>query len=536
MLALRRLVPIALIACAVGACAHAEDDWTDSPAASTDGGPERVSAAEVRARMKLVIGGVVESSPKTVNTFTDSPVWKALIGAFSKVLQAFSSVPSLVPPGMAGLPGGDIGICTGDGGCAPSPTELLQQIEQLLEVHFFPDRNLESSDATAAVFLLQGTPMCRALAGCKVADCTASDPACAKPECAHPDAACVHNIDGAELRIEAKLVGADGLDIRVMVGPARAAPIKLELRHGQVAIEFDLGNAKAAIDHLQAVTGTGTAQVASAAGRTRFEATVNGNQDLTVQFSILEALEFQLSLKEGPLALKIDTATPLVAVRTQGLLGELSVAVNAGAIDFSVPYAALTPQGTGSGKLALHIDGLSWRTKLGPNQDWLTLENIGLGARPTMLSKDGDPIIALDLNAKTGRVFDLSLTPHPATNGVLFGVTPGFDVRASFNLQRINGDFPQIASFLLNNSYEVSLLGDSGGQVLPISKNGVDWDGGIKVVTGSLTLSSSASSEPFVVEAGQCLNSAEVSSDRSATTPTTPTTPQTASYVVSDCP
>jgi hypothetical protein len=313
--------------------------------------------------------------------------------------------------------------------------------------------------------------------------------------------------------VKATLVGADGLDVAVLVGPNRAKPVLLELRRTSLAVELDLESGKLALDHLQAVAGNGEAEVGRARGRLRFQFTSSGPDDISFVSSIPEAVQFQLNVPQGPIELAIAARSPAITLRAQGALQTLSIAVDNGPIDLSVPYAFLT-EGKGSGTLALHLSGQTWRTEAKVNQPSLVLTDISWH-EPSTLKKDGVSIFALDVNPNSGRKFELSLTPAGTPAGVLFRVQPELDVSADCNLQVIANEFPDIPVAFQSTKYELALQGPGEASVLPIADSKAVAEAGLKVVSGQLSLHASGH-DSLIIPAGQCIRVVETSPEQFA--------------------
>ncbi len=466
----------------------------------------RITADKIRQRTQVTAGNVARSVPD-IRPFTQGETWSALSGAVTGFLGAFDSVPLFPsrtgaavsqPPGC--LPA-EVGP---DGNCPFNPRAVLLELADFLEQRLFSDEQLEASDRSSATFLLRGTSLCDAMQ-----PCTAD----AGGTCPEPNASCIQSADAAQIRVRATLVGAHGLDVALLVGPHRYQPVVLELRRTSVAVELDMENAKLALDHLQAAAGGADAQIGLARGKLRFDFTSAGPDDIGFVGSIPEAIQFQMQVPQGPIALSIDARAPAVTLRAHGVRKTLSIAVDNGPIDLSVPYGFLT-DGKGNGTLALHLSGQTWRTEAVENQKTLTLADVSWQDAST-LEKDGVPIFSLDVNPNSGRKFDLSLTPAQAPGGILFRVQPELHVSAECNLQVIAPEFPDIPAAFRGTKYEIALRGPGEASVLPITDSASASQGSLKVVTGELSLHATGGNA-LVTRAGQCLKVVETSAEEFA--------------------
>ncbi|HEY6559146.1 MAG TPA: hypothetical protein VI072_17805 [Polyangiaceae bacterium] len=476
-------------------------------ATSYERNPDRgslVTADVIRQRTKGTVGNVARRVPD-IRPFTQGETWSALAGAVAGFLRAFETVPlfpsrigaEVAPP--PDCPPEEVGP---DGSCTFNPRAVLLALSDFLEQSLFSDDHLEARERNSATFLLRGASFCDGMQPCSGAP---------GELCGAPNASCIQSIDAAQVRVKATLVGADGLDVAVLVGPDRAKPVVLELRPTSLAVELDLESGKLALDHLQAVAGNGEAEVGRARGRLRFQFTSPGPDDISFVSSIPEAVQFQLNVPQGPIELAIAARSPAITLRAQGAQGALetlSIAVDNGPIDLSVPYAFLT-EGKGSGTLALHLSGQTWRTEAKANQPSLVLTDISWH-EPSTLKKDGVAIFALDVNPNSGRKFELSLTPAETPAGILFRVQPELDVSADCNLQAIANEFPDIPVPFQSTRYELALQGPGEASVLPIADSKAVAEAGLKVVSGQLSLHASGH-DSLVIPAGQCIRVVETS-------------------------
>lgn len=464
-----------------------------------------VTADVIRQRTQGTIGNVARRVPD-IRPLTQGETWSALTGAVAGLLRAFDSVPlfpsrigaEVAPP--PDCPAEEVGP---DGSCTFNPRAVLLALSDFLEQKLFSDDHLEALERSSATFLLRGASFCEGMQPCS------GGPG----HCVAPNASCIQSIDAAQVRVKATLVGADGLDVAVLVGPDRARPVVLELRRTSLAVELDLESAKLALDHLQAVAGNSEAEVALARGRLRFQFTSSAPDDISFVSSIPEAVQFQLNVPQGPIELAIAARSPAITLRAQGALETLSIAVDNGPIDLSVPYAFLT-EGKGSGTLALHLSGQTWRTEAKVNQPSLVLTDISW-LEPSTLKKDGVSVFALDVNPNSGRKFELSLTPAGTPPGVLFRVQPELDVSADCNLQLIAQEFPDIPLVFQNTKYELALQGPGEAAVLPVADSKAVAEAGLKVVSGQLSLHASGH-DSLVIRAGQCIRVVESSPEQFA--------------------
>lgn len=493
------LIALAILASICAGCEATSYDMDDDPT-------RVVTADKIRQRTQVTAGNVARSVPD-IRSFTQGETWTALSGAMGGFLGAFDSVPLF--PSRAGVAAAPPPGCLQDemgpdGNCIFNPRVVLLELATFLEQRLFSDDHLEASHRRGATFLLRGASLCAGMQPCT--DATAG-------ACSEPNASCIQSVDAAQIRLRATLVGSDGLDVALLVGPTRANPLLLELRRKSVAVELDLRNTKLALDHLQAVAGSGEAEIGLARGKIRLVFTSAGPDDIGFVASIPEAIQFQLQVPQGAIELNVDDRVPALELHANGVRKTLSIAVDNGAVDLSVPYAFLT-DGKGTGTLALHLSGQTWRMQAVDDQKTLTLTDVSWH-EPSTLAKDGVPIFALDINPNAGRNFDLSLTPAEAPGGILFKVQPELHVAAECNLQVIAPEFADIPAGLRGMKYEIALRGAGEASVLPITDRASASQGSLKVVTGELSLLATGGNA-LVTRAGQCLKVVETTAQQYA--------------------
>lgn len=457
----------------------------------------RLTARQVEQRTRLVVSTMSENTAENIGNLFRGAVWQSLSRALANFAAAFANVPPLA-------------FLTRSPQQPLDASQLVlpsQEINAWLAERVFNPEYLESGDQSGATFLLPGSAMCGTITECVRTACDlATNPDCVPQICSdRPNEACIRAIDEIQTRIEAKLVGVDGVELDLLLGERRFAPLELELSPVRLAANVDLHQIYAAAESMQ-----GGAQNAALnmpdvlEGRAQVALDVNGAYDATLSASISQATRLEASTEHGPVSLLIGSALPLLQVRAQGQLGKLSVAMNAGVFDFSLPYSALT-SGVGTGNLDLHVAGVTWGIELVNGSSTLPLTNISLGQTTSTLAKGGELILALDVNATSGRRFALTITPDSVAQSALLSFAPELRVRALCKLGLIANEFPNVDSFLMNESYEIALSGSQGASFTPVAPTST-WTGGVKINSGSLSISSSTIPAPFVVQTGQCLS------------------------------
>jgi hypothetical protein len=513
-------------------------------ACSEDEESKNVSISEVNTRAGAIVGRSARNVADAFVSLSNLNTWSSISAALDNLDLAFASVPSFAP--TTGAADGGTGgepippppdqveppePVEGDEGGEMDPAEVEQGIREALEQYIFNQANLESSDETSATFRLRGEVICPVEQHCTWDACDGTDPSCWDTEnvCTEgQDQECIDGINQAEIRIIATPVGDDGIDLVLQIGPERASPLALQLRSNSITLDVDLAGAKSAVEHIASIAGETVDMPRVMVGKLRWSLTLNGEQDVTLAASVLEDVAIEVDGENGATSLDVLAADGF-SMRVQGLLGRLSMDLDAGAVDVSLPYIDVTPNATGSGAFSIHVGGASFSVVLDEGQQSLALTNLGLGDSSLTIAHDATTLFSLDLNPSSGRRFDLSVVP--SADSALFTVTPQFDLTEAFMLASIAADFPDIEPYFLDTTYRVTLAGEGSASVLPIPADELNgWYGGLQIVSGSLTLSaaSNGSTSEVLVPTGECLTGTD--------TPPEGSHPVLGHFVVTACP
>lgn len=315
---------------------------------------------------------------------------------------------------------------------------------------------------------------------------------------------CVREVDNAGIRLHARLVGEDGLDIDMLVGAQRYEPLSFELRPDLISAVLDLDEAKSAYKILAV---TELEALSEMRGRLQATLRVNGAADVSLLFSILDDVHIRLSSDDESLPTSFTSRArdPLLALRFHGGTTRLHIDADLGRTELSVPLTMVNPELQTGQELDIRLQGLSFSTALDLNSDELMIGNIGLGNSTSTVSLDGEVLVAVDLNPSHGRRFDLALRRN-IDDLAQFVVTPRLDLAIGLDLRPLARAGHEIPDFLLNESYRIILAGAGQPSVEPVRPDAEgDFPGGLRVLNGWLALSSTAAAEEVLVGASQCL-------------------------------
>ena len=474
-----------------------------------------VTAQDINTRSSAIVQNTVVNSTKALGTLSSQSTMTALSSALANLDAVLAGMPAL--PGastattalaskatrrLAARPAVTCADGTTDCESTQSPEDTAAEINDWLETNVFTKDNLESSDDTSATFLLKGAPFCETTTcsyTCTATGCT--DGGCVTAV----DPECVRIFEEIEVRIRATPVGDDGVKLELLIGPDRYGPVTLDASSTSLAVTVDLAAVKSSYLRIAGVAGVQDVELpAVMAGRVKGELRINGDQDVSLTGSVLEAVQIVVTSLEGDTGLSLGAADPMVSLRVQGLTGAVSMALAAGALDVYEPWSTLTGNLLSTGRYEMHLDGASFAATILPGATDLTVTDIGLGDGPTTLAKDGVPFVTIDLNALEGRKLDLTVSPDTAANSATFAVTPAFDLGLGFAYGPVAADFPAVPTWAYDETLRFALTGD-GAAVEPLAADTLTgFPGGIAVRGGTLVLSA-ASGASLEVPAGSCL-------------------------------
>jgi hypothetical protein len=150
------------------------------------------------------------------------------------------------------------------------------------------------------------------------------------------------------------------------------------------------------------------------------------------------------------------------------------------------------------------LSGMSFAFSAQEGQDDFVIAHVGLGQAQSYVSLDGTKIFTADLNALSGRHFDLNLSK--GTDGLpLVRVLPEFDLATKFFLAPLKADpAAEVPSYYEDQSYRVRLHGSDAPAIRPVAANtAMNFPGGLQVVSGELKLE--GSNAEVIVPEGKCL-------------------------------
>jgi hypothetical protein len=401
------------------------------------------------------------------------------------------------------------------------PDAVAADIELFLNDIIFNPDNLEIDSADNAVFLLSGAVLCDPEAygpkfWCEPRPCDPRDTRCqedgqkfveqCKQDEASAQAECRARIDALEIRVAVVAEGS-GADIQVRIGPEGDTPVKFSVQPDRIEAEVNLAEIKDVVVRIAEVIGEQEPLELPEVMDGKFSLSLIRTEagKFTLQNSILTDVRVLMPLpEEGNLEINIEQANPLGTLVIDGTNEQIEASWDLNRVDVSFPFGSRFESGTGN--FLIEIAGIEGHLAASVADDTVRLTGLGLGDTTSRVLHDQVVLASVDLNPDSGRHFDLSVSP--VGDMPLFSFSDlSLDVFVNLgHLDPYLGVDEEPAPFeLRDQTYRLQLV-DAG--LLPV-EGPEEQEDMLKVLTGSLSLSSTASEATIEAQAGQCLMRAE---------------------------
>ena len=366
------------------------------------------------------------------------------------------------------------------------PDEVTSQaqaalVEKYLRERIFTEANVEETKGSSTTFRITGEDLCT----------DGSAPAAPS---------CVAEVDKYELRIRATNKGNDGLELELLFGPNRAEPLSLSFTDVRVGMIVDLGGVKGTVNHLSPQTELPRVMV----GRVELALSSKGPKDVEFQTSVLDALSVEWDTAAGAHAFSTAKVSPLTETKVWQKDGAnwARVALNLGTTEIRAPYSGTKAELSGKQYVA-SLSGLSYSMEAQEGSEALTLAHLGLGEAQSYMAVGDHKLATVDLNALSGRHFDLHVSKGADGLPVL-SVLPEFDLSVFTDMEPVyeyaEGEQP-IDDF--RKSFNVRLSGGVPGVRAVPANTSTGFPGGLQVVSGELSVA--VNDSRVTVPASKCL-------------------------------
>jgi hypothetical protein len=474
-------------------------------ACSTD----ETSPSEVRQKVTAIIPKLTDDTLASFDFADDTVVWQRFDASLSSMNLAFPNLPFRFPAGEEDAP------VPRDAAPVEPGTDPAGQVEEefdgaklakALNEQIFIAGNYEGD----GIYRLHGKDFCDNTdsAGEAPIEAPPGEPVptpTEEPPVMPPMDDCVKNFDDAQIRLRVEMVG-DGMDITILLGADRNELVTVELRPDRVALVVDLAEAKLALQTLASLSGDTIDLPKIMEGVVAVQLKRNGEKDVTVSAHVRAAVRVEGSLPEGRGDFAFATAAkdPIWSLHGEGVAKRITALLDVGKTTLGAPWKEMDGESLASGRLSVDWQGLSATAILEEAATSLKLTNLGLGDSTSTLKLDDKTLFSIDLNSTMSRHFGLTITPQE-TGLPTFALDPGFDLSLGFHLKPLADAGDVVDSYLLDETYGVSFVGDAP-LAQPIEQNlTTGFPGGLKVTSGTLTITSSAATSAVTVAAGQCL-------------------------------
>lgn len=204
-------------------------------------------------------------------------------------------------------------------------------------------------------------------------------------------------------------------------------------------------------------------------------------------------------------------AEPVVALSLDGKAETAALTFNLGLTE---TRSAWDPKRVGARNADLHfvLGGLTARTTLDDKSDDFVVTGLGLGEVTTRVDVRDTTVFRLDLNPADMRRFDVHGVIAPSGQP-RFEIVPRFDLALAYKFADVAGDYgTPPPSYFLDETYRIVLESPARKPVFETVAETVanGFGGGLRMVAGSLTVSSGKAPSPVVVPQGKCLTSTEM--------------------------
>lgn len=382
----------------------------------------------------------------------------------------------------------------------PDPNEPTpgEQLAQYLREVIFTEDNYEGE----GIYRIRGRDVCGE-EGMEPTPADEDAPADPDPDAEGTDD-CERMVDEMELRIEVLLVDG-GFDARLLVGPERAKPLKLESRDDRITVIANLAAAKAAIEHVASVTGAEVELPEVLEGVVAASVQRDGEAAATVALSIREDVAVEANTEDGAVSLHAAAREPLARVSIDAIARHLEVQANAGPVVASLPWSMFEGDTEIGGTLHVDLAGATGTIVLDDDDRAINLTGLGLGDATSRISLDDQVLWSMDVNPETGRTFDMTVTPGDGRTTM--AIEPGLHVVTTLDMRPITESWDEVDPAQDGDTYEIVFDGDH--PAAEAIDGDETHDGAFRVTSGHLRLTATGAT-PIDVAAGECLVDSEV--------------------------
>jgi hypothetical protein len=355
--------------------------------------------------------------------------------------------------------------------------EGAQDLVVELRERILIEANLESSTSTSATYRLGADLLCS-----RDSD---QAPSGALADANEPefDSECVDQVTRLEPRLVLTSPREGDIDVTLLLGAERHAPLTLELYRESLGVRVDLDQGlEVARDFGEDLEG-----LRDLSGSLEWRLVRNAARDYSFEFNVLEPVSAVLESEGATLTASLAASSPAWNVRVNGNTNTLSAGLDLGTLrvlgplrlfadmfdsDDSIDGAGGVPGGAFdavplpepepapreyTGVIDLLLAGLSGTVSYTADTDAFSFSDLGFGDDTSTLKHDGNTLLGLDLNALSGRRVNLEVSP--TEDGAEIHISPTFDLQLALAFEHIADQFDGIADYLLSDALHFLVRG-----------------------------------------------------------------------------
>ena len=382
--------------------------------------------------------------------------------------------------------------------------DTASDIEDFFKTRLFVAANVESSTATSVTYQLKADPTCRPLP---------SEISAGRMD--RVDLKCGADLAKLQVRIVVTSDG-DGYRYQILLGPDKLELSVFIIHSDLLGWEADLNKARLATQYANMVLGDEADReeepfpFSVLEGRIKIAVQKLGDKKASISWSVLEPIRLQ-DMDHHSFAMAV--ANPVFALSGDGVAKTVTLKLAIPQTDVRAPW---DPRDMGTKNLDLHVSfgGLHGESTLSEMAEELAFTGLGVG--PSFVEVRTTKIFELAFNTANASKMDLKIKPI-ADDQARFELSPRFDLSLAFKLMPVLGEFSEAPdSFLHNETYSLVMMGSAPVVVETVAANDAGFEGGFKMVAGSLTLSTTSDPAATVtVPPGQCLTELPTPADGS---------------------
>lgn len=357
----------------------------------------------------------------------------------------------------------------------------VADLVETLKTKVLVEKNIESKTETSITYRLPNDVLCE------------MDSA---PDCAM-DAA------KSEPRVRVTSPVEGDIDLALLVTSSKIEVAMFHVHRNQFGVTSNLGNVYKAAKLLD--TSGDFADVTKMEGVLATALVRNSDKNYSALFEVKESVHVVATDEGKPIDVRLDASNKTWELRLDGVAKTIAAAMNVGGLSIQAPIENLgdlvdsmpvMQNVKASDAMKFVLGGINGSFTFDGTTDLLKFVGLGVGNKSTSVDVNGKRVFSLDVNPASNRRFDMTVSMADTSKPVV-AFSPEFTSVFGFNFDSIKDRFMELPEFLLNDTLTFKLSNQPSIRM---------HDNGVEVVSGTLTLTSTAHPESNIsVAAGMCL-------------------------------